>query len=524
MFDLLIKGAFIVDGTGRKAFKSGLAVSDGKITLTSEDVPAREVIDASGLFVCPGFIDAHSHGDGVLGTPHGRLCKTSQGVTTEITGQCGATLYPVLPGRAGLLRQACGSIAKHLPAAMDTFTSLQAYLNYVQGLDLTANFKILTGHFALRAATVGFEDREATEKELEDMKSLLRQSMEQGSLGFSTGLIYPPSCFGRKREIVELCKVVAEYGGVYATHMRNEASGVVQSVKDSLDVARESGCKLEISHHKVCGRDNWGASEQTLKLMDEAAAQGVALGFDVYPYTASCSNLNVCLPPRCFARGIEKMRQMVGASANRRAIADEMKVMDGRYRHCGGFTGIMISGCPSAPEAEGKTVADYAAELGRDPFDVYFDLLAVNGSAATAIYFSMCDEDLCRIVGHERAMIGSDGVVRDLVEKTHPRGFGAFPHCISTFVKEKKLLSLEAMIRKMTSLPASFLNLTGKGVIADGADADLLIFDYDRICDRADYASPLALCDGIERVVVAGETVYKDKELTGKYPGKFLKP
>ena len=402
------------------------------------------------------------------------------------------------------------------------FVSFDKYRQYVEALPLTTNFKHFVGHGALRIAAMGFEERRAKTSELRIMKNLLRESMEHGAIGMSSGLIYPPGCYSDEEELVELCKIVAEYGGIYATHMANEAAFVVQSVNDAISVARRSGVSLNISHHKICGKENWGKSKETLALIDTAREEGMDIFCDIYPYTASMTNLTVCLPSSCFNQGMEHMVELLKDPAERKKVAWEMERIDGRYRHCGGFEGILISSSPYAPEAEGLTMAEYACRIGKSGFDSYFDLIVANGSSAIAIYFSMCEEDLLRIVSRDYTIIGSDGIIRDMSEKTHPRSFGTFPRAIRLFVKEKRLMTLENLIRKMTSLPAHLFGLKNKGVIVDAADADLVIFNYDRIADRADYTHSAALSDGIEYVIVGGQIVYQNKMLTGKFPGCFI--
>ena len=516
MYDILIKNASVVDGTGAAAFAADVAVKDGKIVMNPVG-EAAEVIDAAGLTLCPGFIDVHSHGDSLFGTEAGQLCKTNQGITTELTGQCGSTRYPFStdPEKRELMAQKYGRDNAD-------FTSLAKYLEWAETKPKTANYGIYIGHSAVRISAMGFESRKPTAEELDVMKAMVREAMEQGAMGMSSGLIYAPSCYADEDELVELCKVVAEYGGFYATHMRNEAGGVVDSVKEAIAVAEKSGCKLDISHHKVCGKDNWGKSVETLQLIKEARERGVDVTFDVYPYTASSTGLNVCLPADFFTHGPVKMCELLRDPAVRAELKPRMEQLDGRLRHCGGWDGILITVAPKNKDAEGMTVQAYADKLGQDAFEAYFDLVAENGGSASAIYFSMGEEDLQRIVCDENATIGTDGVVRDLKTPTHPRGMASFPKCIRYFVREKKLLTLEAMIRKMTGLPAQRFGLKGKGIIADGYDADLLLINPETIADRATYQDSLQLCDGIERVIVAGETVYMDKQLTGKTPGKYI--
>ena len=522
MYDILFRNISVIDGTGAPAYVGDVAVKDGKICLNPAG-EAAEIVDGTGLTLCPGFVDVHSHGDLNPGTEASRLSKINQGITTEFCGQCGETLFPIspLPERQTMVAELVATCADTLPD-LAQFPTLEAYLDWMSRQNVACNYTLLTGHANLRIAAMGFDNRKPTAEEMAHMKAMLREAMEHGSKGLSTGLIYSPSCYADEDELVELCKVVAEYGGFYATHMRNEAASVVDSVKESIAVAERAGCKLDISHHKICGKDNWGQSAETLRLVHEARARGVDVTLDVYPYTASMTAINVCLPAYFFANGPEKMKELLKDPAVRRQLQAEMEEMDGRWRHCGGASGILIAKSPNTPDACGKTIQEYADEIGKDAMEVFFDLITDNGHGASGIFFSMCDEDLERIVLDENAVIGTDGVVPNLTSATHPRSMGSFPKAIRHFVREKKLLTLEEMIRKMTSLPCQRFGIANKGLIAEGYDADLLVIKADEITDRATYTNGLALCDGIQRVLVGGITVYQDKQPTGRSAGRFI--
>ena len=522
MYDILFKNISVIDGTGAPAYVGNVAVKNGKIIMNpSED--AKEIVDGTGLSICPGFIDAHSHGDTYLGTDVSRVGKANQGITTEICGQCGSSQFPVslVPDRfAASLDKAKSGREEALD--ITRFTNAEGYFQWANEQHITCNFCQFVGHSALRFATMGLANRKATPEELEEMKAYLRDGMEHGAMGMSSGLIYAPSCYAEEDELVELCKVVAEYGGIYATHMRNEAGDVEKSVRESISVAEKAGCRLEISHHKICGKDNWGKSKETLRLIREARERGVPIMIDVYPYTASMTSLRVCLPAHFLSIGPEQVMIQLRDPEVRKALREEMEVSDNRFRQCGGGSGILIATAPNTPDAEGATLDVYAKNNNIDSYDALFDILAANGGLAQAIYFSMDDADLERIVCDEYVCIGTDGIARNLRQPTHPRAIASFPKAIRHFVKEKKLMSLEEMVRKMTSLPAAWFHLDNKGIIADGYDADLLIFNADTIQDRATYTDSLALCDGIERVLVGGVTVYQDKAMTGLPAGKYI--
>ncbi len=525
MYDILIQNASVADGTGAPVYQADVAVKDGRIVLQPDaSLGAAQIMDAAGLTLCPGFIDSHSHADERFGLDISNLAIVSQGITTSATGQCGETMYPISTDArfAALQADELGSGFYRAKGSFFDNTSLPALLHNLEGVPIAFNYTMLTGHTTLRMAVMGVESRKPTAQEMEKMKVLLRDAMEHGSMGLSSGLIYAPGAYADAEELTELCKVVAEYDGFYATHMRNEASGSLESLREAIAIAEASGCRLNLSHHKICGKANWGLSAKTVKLLHEAAARGVRLHADAYPYTASMSYLDVCMPGYYFERTPDERIRMLRDSAERVRLEADIKAMDGRYNHCGGFENIYLTVAPNTPECIGKSVAAFAKERGVSDFDAFFDLLIENGHQTSAIYFSMCEEDLQRIVCDENICIGTDGILKDEVTPTHPRTFGAFPKAIRYFVREKKLLTLEQMIHKITQFPAERLGLANKGAVLDGYDADLVLFDANTISDRSTYTDSLVCSAGISRVLVNGQIVYEDGKLTGIYPGRFL--
>ncbi|MBM6829191.1 D-aminoacylase [Anaerotignum lactatifermentans] len=526
MLDILIQNGTLIDGTGKKAFQADIGITDGKITFHTEQASARQVINAHGKIVCPGFIDFHSHGDMVLGQDFAKLCKVSQGITTEIAGQCGSSMFPVRPEKLELYKTLLSVGTATYPDDMPNWITFQRYLEYAKQLPLAANIKFLVGHGSLRLAVMGYACRKPTVEELETMKHLLRECMEHGALGMSSGLIYTPSAYAETDELAELAKVVAEYDGLYATHMRNESYDVVNSVKEAIEIGRRSGVRVSISHHKVCGKQNWGLSRETLALVDKAIQDGIRITLDQYPYTASMTHLNACIPPWYFTEGIPAMAEKLKDPEVRKKLEQEINdpttPFDNYVRNCGGYEGIFISSCPVTHEAEGKFLSDYAAETGVTPFQALCNLLAANGGVGTAIYHCMSEEDLDRIISYPHTVVGTDGICRAMEEKAHPRAFGTFVRAICHFQKERNLMSLEEIIRKMTSLPASRAMLENKGALAEGYDADLVIFDYDTLEDTPNYTHSNQVCQGIESVIVNGTIVYEHGALTGAHGGKIL--
>ena len=531
MFDVLIKNSKIIDGSGEKSFFGSIGIADGKIHLlpAHTDAEALREIDASGLCTCPGFIDAHSHGDISLGKDFASLSKISQGITTQVAGMCSFSLFPVSDAYWKLWRENCGLFLaeEDFPEEMPSFTTPEAYFEYACSLKIPENIRILVGTGALRCSVMGDEDRAPTRAELETMKSMLREAMEAGAGGMSTGLIYIPSIYEAPPEITELAQIVADYGGVYATHMRDESVKSIPAIKEAIAVAKATGVRLQISHHKLQGKACWGQSEQTIALMEEANEEGIYVGCDQYPYTACMSLLSDCCAPKYYTQGLSGVVKYLQDPAAREIIRKEMSDPNPSYENmcleAGGWDGVYITFSAKLPEAENKTVSQFAKERGLDPFDAFCEIMIANQGLAGAIYHTMCEEDVDRIVQYDKTLVCTDGLLRSRFDKTHPRAFGSFPHAIRTFVKEKKLMSLEKMIQKMTSLTAERYFIQNKGLIKEGYDADLLIFDYDALTDNATYENPTRLCEGFKEILVAGQTVYKDQKLTGAVPGKVLK-
>jgi len=527
MLDVRIENARIIDGSGKPAYTGNLGVSGEKLVMPVGGEEAKLVIDANSRYVCPGFIDAHSHGDLILGSESSRLFKTTQGITTEVIGQCGLSIAPVNPLYLNELQRLLSLGTSVFPDDMQNWSTFERYLKYADRQPKTANAMMYIGHCSLRMAVMGMDNRAATEDELDRMKSLLCDAMEHGAAGFSTGLIYAPSCYASREEITELARVIHPYDGVYATHLRDESSDIARAVKEAIETGRKAGVRVCISHHKVSGSANWGLQKVTLRLIEEARDEGINVFYDQYPYLCGMTHLNACIPPWHFDGGYEALTKRLkdpGFRASlRREMEDPKTKYSNNYLNSGGWAGVTLASAPATPNAEGKSVIDYAEAVGRDPFDAFFDIMIANGCECNAIYDSMCEEDVCEIALGERCIVGTDGCTRSWEEKGHPRASGAFPHAISYFVKEKGLLSLEDMIRKMTGLSADFLAIRNKGYLREGYDADMVIFDFDRLKDTSTYVNSNSLSEGIDYVFTGGQAVYRNKQFTGVFPGKMIR-
>lgn len=527
MLDTLIQNASIVDGSGKPRYSGSIGIKDGKI-VTNPGTEAKTVIDGTGLMLCPGFIDSHSHHDQVFGPEVEiyNLCKISQGVTTDVVGQCGMSPFPVPAENLETIRSLLASFdTEEQLERLQNFTDFEHFLQYAQSVPKGSNFAFNCGHSVLRAAVMGTANRKPTPAELEKMKAYLKEAMEHGCLGLTSGLVYIPGVYSDTEELIELCKVIQPYGGIYATHMRNESSGLLDAVKEAIYIAETAGVPLVISHHKVLGVDNWGLSKETLRLIHAANDRGVKVMIDQYPYTATQTILSVILPPELFEDGkdqlVAKLKDPVEREKIKAQMSEKPSKYENNYINCSGFGGIFVLASPNVPEAVGMSIADYAKKVGKSDFDAYFDMMVANHCEGLAAYFAISEEEMQKIYMDENTMVGSDGIIT-YDTPVHPRTFGTFAKALTYFSKEKKLLSFEQAVRKQSSLTAECWGLKNKGLIAEGYDADLVLLDYDELHDAADFVHTRELAKGIKKVFVNGELVCEDGKLTDARPGKCI--
>ncbi|MGQ9630514.1 MAG: N-acyl-D-amino-acid deacylase family protein [bacterium] len=527
MYDIIIRGGTIVDGTGKPPYKADLGIVGDEIASVGDlEDEAAGAIDATGLVVAPGFIDIHTHSDTSFLVDSRGESKVRQGVTTEVIGNCGLSVAPAKPILQEEIRRTLGLIDFGAPWDWE---SLGDYLERLEGSKPGMNVAPLVGHCPLRACAVGWEDRPPSSEEMDAMRNLVRECMEAGAFGMSSGLIYPPSMFARTEELVALCEEVASEGGIYATHIRSEGEGLLEFVREAIEIGERSGARVQISHLKAAGRDNWGKVGEALELIDGA---GDFVSFDVYPYLAGSANLSQLLPPWLFTRGASRMLEEIRKPSVRERAKGEMERGGPKWP---GFirrpwSDVMISSVSTDANKrfEGMRISEIAEDLGKDPGDVVLDLIISEENRVNMITFIMCSEDVDSAVCHPRGMIGSDGAAISKdgplgAGKPHPRYYGTFPKFLREYVRERKLLKLEEAIRKITSFPASKLGLDDRGTIAEGAKADIAIFDLNRLTDRATYEDPHRYPDGIEYVIVNGRITIDEGEHTGELSGRVLR-
>ena len=530
MYSIFIKTGLIVDGTGAAAYPANLGITGDKITYIGNEVfEAEQTIDAAGKMVTPGFIDVHSHGDLAMGEEFTGLAKLSQGITTEIVGQCGLSVIPLSgPRKDVVVNYFKATIPPYAREHIDELATLDGFVKYSENRGLFANTAMFIGHSALRMSVMGMDNRHATEEEMEAMRVQVRLAMEQGAVGMSSGLVYAPGPFAPKEELIELCKIVKEYNGFYVTHMRNESDTVEAALQEALDIAEATGVRLWISHHKAQGVKNFGKIKKTVAMMEEYRAKGLDIHYDIYPYIASSTQSTAMIAPRFLSEGKEALVEKLKDPAFREEVKQDMlspKVpYDNFYRNCGSFENVMVAACLKTPEYDGMTIAEYSRKVNaKDDFDAYFDLFVANDGNIFCCFFCMSFDDLDYLIQKDFATIGTDGLAMRPNSKSHPRAFGSFPTAIHRFVKEKQIFTMEEMIRKITGFSAKQFNLEGRGELKENYYADVLVIDPETICGKADFVDCFALSEGIEHVFVNGREAYTDKKLTQVRNGKFLR-
>ncbi|NPV80469.1 MAG: D-aminoacylase [Firmicutes bacterium] len=527
MFDLLIRGAKIVDGTGSAWFIGDIGIIDDIIVEVrryrpGDRSPAHAVIEADGMVAAPGFIDIHSHSDdSILANPRAES-KIHQGVTTEVIGNCGYSLAPAL-GEA--LESIRGDL-EYLSIEV-TWRTFGEYLDVVERSRPSVNIVPLVGHGTIRSAVVGKSRRAPTSAELAKMMDLVQEAMCSGAFGLSTGLIYPPSCYAGIDEIVNLARIAREFGGIYASHIRDEGDMLHEAVEEAIAVGERTGIPVEISHHKAQGRQNWGKVKDTLRMMEDARSRGIDVACDVYPYTASSTGLSVIIPSWVADGGT---RQMMERLRDERVLERLRPVVEHEQGEKLGWDKIVISQVKSHKNKifEGKDLATIAKESGMTPFDISIRLLLEEGMDVGTVRFGMCEDDVKEVMAHPLSSIGSDATARAPYGalssgKPHPRAYGTFPRVLARYWKEERIFPLEEAIRKMSALPAQRLGLTRRGVIRPGMFADITIFDENRIADKATFADPHRYAEGIDYVIVNGKLSLEQNAATDARAGRVLR-
>jgi N-acyl-D-amino-acid deacylase len=474
--------------------------------------------------VAPGFVDVHAHDDFNLPVNPQAAGKILQGVTSEVVGNCGFSPAPILPGREAEQRAVFAGFDSGLSWNWHTFAEFLAALPPT-GLNVVP----LVGHVTVRSAVMGMEDRDPRGNELERMQALVAEAMEAGALGFSTGLIYPPCSFAKTGEIVELMKVAARYGGSYHTHMRDEGAGILDSIRESVEIARQAGAPLLISHLKVANQINWGRADEVLALLDAVRREGLTVHADQYPYTAASTILKILLPRWALEGGSAATVRRLRDPAARAKIRDAvLATMGAGSMRIATWDDAIVAESPSQHDCAGQTLAEIGRRTDRQPVEALFDLLIADAGRTLAIFNSMSEDDVRKIMRHPAVAVGSDGIYlgapgKPETGRPHPRYFGTFPRVVGHYARDERVIALPEAVRKMTGLAADILRWQDRGRLKSGFAADVVVFDPARVLDRATFDNPHQSPAGIGTVLVNGTAVVRGGQLTGERPGKVLR-
>lgn len=523
MFDLIIQNACIYDGSGKAPFMGSVAIENGKIVAVDTEISdqAAEVLDAQGLALSPGFIDAHSHSDRALFLDPHRLHVLRMGVTTEISGQCGHSNSPALDAMTDETRAFLKSGGAPL------FPTMAEQLRETGKLELGTNQLHFTGHSLLRGDVMQLQAREATEDEISRMQKLLAQAVAEGSAGLSTGLSYVPAIYSNTHELTQLSRAAAEQGGMYTTHSRSESMGLFDSVSECIHIAREAKIPVNISHFKCVGKPFWSRCEEALGMIDAALEEGLDITLDCYPYVAASTTTLSAIPAKFLDHGaVAFAKSLEDPNIVNEIYKEIYEINDPSWDNSMYYVGLenfLIVKARKTPWAVGMTYAEIGQKLGISAFDAVIYMLKANDGGVSECRFSMCEENVETILKHPKCMVGSDGIYVKGDLLAHPRAFGTFPRYLGRYIRQRKILSREEGIHRITGMPAERYGLKSKGFILPGYDADLVLFDYETILDQADFMDPFKPNIGIHRVYMNGKTVLKDNEPTGIWVGEYLR-
>jgi N-acyl-D-amino-acid deacylase len=529
-YDVIIRNGRIMDGTGNPWVSGDVAISGDRIVKIGDlgNATAKRVIDAHGLIVAPGFIDMLGQSEISLLIDNRSLSKLSQGITTEITGE-GQSVAPQDELTLVQLQPALD----HYHLKVD-WTTLDGYFARLEKIGTPLNLGTYVGAAQVREAVLGDADRAPNPEELEKMKGLVAEAMQQGAFGISTALIYPPGHYAKTEELIELAKVASQYGGIYASHMRSEGQSETAAIDEALRIGRDAHLPVEIFHLKVIGKPRWGSMPKIVGMIQAARDAGQDVSADMYPYVAGGTALASSLPPWVADGGPTKLLERLKDPATREKIKQEMATEHPNWENLflgsGGASGILLSGIenPDLQQFNGKTLAQFAEAQKKQPLDALMDLVIADKAQTGAIYFIASEEDMRYGLKQPWTSIGLDGSEMSLDgplydAHTHPRAFGSMPRLLGRYVREEHLLTIEQAIRKITALPAQRERLRDRGLLKEGFFADLTIFDPATIIDKATYENPAQLSEGVKYVFVNGQLEYESGNLTGAKAGRVLR-
>ena len=524
-FDIIIKNGLIIDGSGARAFRKDIGLIGNKIVAVDDlkSATADMIIDAENLVVSPGFIDIHTHTDIGLFVNSNAESKIHQGVTTEVSGNCGDSPFPLNDvDFRELDTNTFEKFGIHI-----NWRNIDGFLRRLEDQKISINYATFTGHGTLRSYVMGKNDIQASPEQLEEMKDILERSMADGSFGLSTGLEYAPGSYSSTTELIELNKIVARNGGIHATHIRSEDDHVEEAIQEALRICKEAEVSTQISHLKACNHANWNKVDHLLEMIHTAADSGMAVSADRYPYIAYSTGLTMFLPLWSRQGSTKEILSRLRDNTTAKKIRD---YVEDKGQGIGGWDQVLISSCFSEKNEiwEGKSVQACATELSTTPFEFISNILLEEKNRVQIVGFAMDEDNLKKVLSSSFVMIGSDGTAvapyGKLAEgKPHPRYYGTFPRVLGKYSRDDKIFDLATAVKKMTSMPAAKLGLQKRGLIAKDYFADLVLFNPETVIDNASFVDPHQFPSGIDYVIVNGEITIKNGKHTGAQAGTVLR-
>lgn len=528
-YDTILRGGTVYDGSGAPGVVADVAISGDRIAAIGDlaDAKATRVIDARGKAVAPGFINMLSWATVSLLADGRSQADIRQGVTLEVFGE-GVSMGPLNARMKQDMLERQGDIAYDVP-----WTTLGEYLTHLETRGVSCNVASFLGATTVRINVLGYQDRLPTPKELDEMRAIVRQAMEEGALGIGSSLIYAPAFYADTHELIELCKVAAEYDGMYISHIRSEGNQLVEAVEELIKIAREAKVPAEIYHLKAAGKENWPKRDRVIELIEQARAGGMKVTADMYLYTAGSTGLNGAMPPWVQEGGLRKWIERMRDPETRKRVAEEMRTPTDAWENlllnAGTPENVLLVGFknPALKHLTGKTLAEVAARRGTSPEETAMDLVIEDDSRVDTVYFMMDEADVKKNVALPWVSFGSDASSpaaegKFLLSQPHPRTYGNFARLLGKYVRDEKVIPLEDAIRKLTGLPATNLKLADRGLLKEGYFADVVVFDPATIQDHATYPQPHQYSTGMQHVFVNGEQVLADGEHTGAKPGRAV--
>ncbi|HEK4626256.1 D-aminoacylase [Clostridioides difficile] len=523
----LIKHGLIVDGNKTPAYEGDILIENEKILKISQDLneEADKVIDAKGRVICPGFIDTHSHSDLViLVNPYNEV-KIRQGITTEVLGQDGISMAPLPQEHISSWRKNLAGLDGESDEIDWKYETTENYLKMMDYNGVGLNETYLVPHGNVRMEAMGLEDRPATKEEIQKMCEITERELKAGAIGLSTGLIYIPCAYSLTEEIIEICKVVAKYDGVFVVHQRSEADTILTSMEEIIEIGKQSGVKVHFSHFKVCGKANWKYIPQVIELLEKAEKEGIRVSFDQYPYAAGSTMLGVVLPPWAHSGGTDKLIERL-SDENERAkmkkdIANGIEGWD-NFIEFAGIDQIFVTSVKTEKNKDtiGKSLLEIGKMRGKDPLDATFDLLKEEENAVGMVDFYGLEEHIIGFMKRDEQNVCTDGL---LAGKPHPRAYGSFPKILGRYVRELNVLTIEEAVYKMTKKAATSFSIKDRGELKEGYFADIVIFDKDTVSGCDDFINSMQYPTGIDYVIINGNCVVEEGKYNKIKAGKVLK-